>query len=281
MQENSNYVLSIIVVNWNAAAITEDCLNSIVSNKYYLENPGKIELILVDNNSIDDSVRKLTEKFSDIDFILNKENLGYAIACNQGMKTAKGKYCLLLGNDTILKENALSGCIDYLENNSDCGAVGCRLVYPDGGLQGNCKRFPKFKNGFFTYLSLHKYNFDYDMLWFDYAKTMEVDQIATTFLMIRNELARKIGFFDEQYRIMYNDVDLCRKIWDSGYKIVFLHDIEIIHHGSHSTKRADYKIRKIMYKDIIRFYRNNFGIAAYVMYPIMFVRLFIITYFLK
>jgi GT2 family glycosyltransferase len=148
-------------------------------------------------------------------------------------------------------------------------------------LQGNCKRFPKFKNGFFAYLSLHRFNFDYDMVWFDYAKTMEVDQIATTFLMIRNELSRKIGIFNEQYRIMYNDVDLCRRIWDSGYKIVFLHDIEIVHHGSHSTKRADYKIRKIMYKDIIRFYRNNFGIAAYVMYPIMFVRLFIITYFLK
>lgn len=279
MQENNNYILSIVIVNWNANKLTANCLKSIFTNSFYLNNNNKIEVILIDNNSFDNSVEDLSYKFPETKIISNNENLGYAVACNQGMKISKGKYVLLLGNDTELVDNVLYECTDFLEQNSECGAVGCRLVYPDGRLQGNCKRFPKLKNAFFTYLSLNKLNYDYDMLWFDYNKTIEVDQIATTYLMVRNELLKRIGYFDEQYKILYNDVDLCKKIRDSNYKIYFYHKPEIIHVGSHSTRKAGFKIRKIMYKDILKYYIKNFGFFAYFLYPILYVRLYLITIF--
>jgi GT2 family glycosyltransferase len=200
MQENNNYILTIVIVNWNSKQLTLECLESIYANKFFNDKPGKIEIILIDNNSSDNSVAELSKRFPKISIISNKENCGYAIACNQGMKIAEGKYVLLLGNDTILKENSLSECINFLESNKSCGAVGCRLIYPDGTLQGNCKKFPKFRNAFYTYLSLNKMNFDYDMEWFDYVSTIEVDQISTTFLMVRNDILKKIGYFDEQYK---------------------------------------------------------------------------------
>jgi len=281
MPENNNYILSIVIVNWNSKQVTIDCLKSVFCNSLFLENSKKTEIILIDNNSSDDSVAELEKHFSDITIISNKENYGYAIACNQGMKIAKGKYVLLLGNDTVLKNDTLSVCVDFLEKKTDCGAVGCRLVYPDGRLQGNCKKFPTIKNAFYTYLSLNKLNYDYDMLWFGYDKTMKVDQVATTFLMIRNEILKKIGYFDEQYKILYNDVDLCKKIWDSGSKIYFLHAAETVHIGSHSTKKADYKVRKIMYGDILRYYRKNFGFNANFLIPIIVVRLLIVSIFKK
>jgi|WetSurMetagenome_2_1015567.scaffolds.fasta_scaffold06534_6 GT2 family glycosyltransferase len=278
MQENNNYILSIVIVNWNSKQFTLECLESIYVNKFFIERPERIEIILIDNNSSDDSVPELSNRFPKISIISNNENYGYAIACNQGMKIARGKYVLLLGNDTALKENALSECINFLGSNENCGAVGCRLIYPDGTLQGNCKKFPKFKNALYTYLSLDKLNFDYDMLWFDYASTIEVDQISTTFLMVRNDILKKIGYFDEQYKILYNDVDLCKKIWNCGYSIYFLHTAETIHFGSHSTQKAGYKVRKIMYFDILRYYRNKFGYRAYLLYPILVFRLFFVSF---
>ncbi len=279
MQGNNNYILSIVIVNWNANKLTANCLKSIFTNSFYLNNNKKIEVILIDNNSFDNSVEDLSSKFPETKIISNNENLGYAVACNQGMKISKGKYVLLLGNDTELVDNVLYECTDFLEQNSECGAVGCRLVYPDGRLQGNCKRFPKLKNAFFTYLSLNKLNYDYDMLWFDYNKTIEVDQIATTYLMVRNELLKRIGYFDEQYKILYNDVDLCKKIRESNYKIYFYHKPEVIHIGSQSTRKAGFKIREMMYKDILKYYIKNFGFFAYFLYPILYFRLFLITIF--
>jgi GT2 family glycosyltransferase len=276
MQENNSHLLSIVIVNWNAEKLTTECIKSIYGNKFYTSNSDKVEIILIDNGSTEKSLAELKDNFTGINLISNEENLGYAVACNQGMKIAKGKYILLLGNDTILKDNSLSVCVDFLENNDIGGAVGCRIVYPDGELQGNCKKFPRLKNAFYTYLSLNKLNYDYDMLWFDYNKTMEVEQIATTFLMIRNDLLKKIGYFDEQYRILYNDVDLCKRIWDSGKKIFFLHTAEIIHHGCHSTKRADFKIRRIMYGDIFRYFRTSFGIGAEMLRPILMLRLILV-----
>ena len=279
--ENNNKILSIVIVNWNAVNPTLECLESIYNDDLFKENSGRIEIILIDNNSNDNSVPVIKEKFPSVNLISNKENLGYAIACNRGMKIAKGKYVLLLGNDTVLKHGALSECFNFLENNENCGAAGCRLVYPNGRLQGNCKRFPKFKNAFYTYLSLNKLNRDYDMAWFDYNSTIEVDQIATTFLMIRNELLKKIGYFNESFKMLYNDVDLCKKIYGNGFEIFFIHTAEVIHAGSHSTNRANFKVRRMMYGDIYRYFRSNFGLKAVLLLPVLLFRFLIVSAFKK
>jgi len=281
MQEDNNLILSVILVNWNSKSTTIDCVNSILKDKLFVNSPGKAEIILIDNNSSDGSQEEIIELFPQIRLIANKENTGYAKACNQGLKIAKGKFVLLLGNDTVLKNDALYKTVEFLENRRNSGAAGCRLVYPDGRLQGNCKKFPKLINAFNTYLSLNKLNYDYDMLWFGYDKTVEVDQIATTFLMIRKDVLDKTGGFDEQYKILYNDVDLCKRIWNAGYKIYFNHAVEIEHIGSHSTNKAGFKVRKIMYDDIFRYYRNNFGIKAIFLWPVLKARLMIVSIFKK
>ena len=233
---NSELLLTIVIVSWNSCRQTLECLESLYTDTINEPLKDKTEIIVIDNNSHDNTVREIQNNFPEIILIRNNTNTGYAPASNQGMRIAKGKYTLLLGSDTVVKKNSLRLCIEYLETHPECGAAGCRLFYSDGSQQGNCKKFPTLKNAFFTYLSLDKLNYNYDMKWFNYDKTIEVDQIATTFLMIRSDILKDIDYFDERFRIMYNDVDLCRRIWGTGKKIVLLHTAEIFHHGSFSTK---------------------------------------------
>jgi hypothetical protein len=270
-------ILSIVIVNWNSRKETLKCLNSIHNISDYRILQNNSEIILVDNYSSDGSVIEIKQKYPDIILVENKINEGYAKAANQGMEITKGKYVLLLGNDTELKDGSLENCINFLDKNNQTGAVGAKLFFPDGGLQGNCKRFPTLKNAFYTYLSLDRLNQDYDMASFKYDEQLKVDQIATTFLMIRRNVLKLVNYFDSQYKILYNDVDLCKKIYNAGYNIYFLPEAVAFHHGSHSTRKAGFKVRKIMYEDIFRYYKNNFGFRAYFLLPVLIIRLLIVS----
>jgi GT2 family glycosyltransferase len=273
-------ILSVVIVNWNSRELTMKCLES----AFKISDTGKIkpEIIVIDNGSTDDSAQKIKEKFPGVFLIENTKNEGYAVAANQGMKISEGKYVLLLGNDTELCENSLLNCVRFLDENPGTGAVGAALLYPDGNIQkGNCKKFPALKNAFFTYLSFNRFNRDYDMADFDYQENKRIDQIATTFLMIRNEILQKISYFGVQYKILYNDVDLCKKIYNCGYNIYFIHNANACHQGSHSTKKADFKIRWIMYTDILKYYTNNFGLSAYLLFPVLLIRFLLVTLFKK
>lgn len=116
-------ILSIIIVNWNSKELTKNCIESIfcASNERLYTN--EFEVILVDNGSIDSSTDYFRSIEENVKVIYNNTNLGYAPACNQGMKIAAGRYILLLGNDTLVRDNALEKCVEFLEqhNNARCG----------------------------------------------------------------------------------------------------------------------------------------------------------------
>lgn len=176
-----------------------------------------------------------------------------------------------------LTKGALETSIAYLESNPGTGAIGCKLLNLDGTIQNSVKKFPRLRNAFFTYLSLAKLNRDYDMSEFNYEVTKEVEQIAATYLMISKNVLDDVGLFDESYGILYNDVDLCFRMYQKGYKLHFLHTCSVLHHGSHSTKQAGFALRKKMYGDIYRYYKSNFGFKAKFLYPILAVRLLIVS----
>ena len=181
--------LSIVIANWNTRSLIEECLTSIFET-----TPAdglNYEIIVIDNASSDGSREYLRGLEDKITLIENSVNLGYAKACNQGMKASSGKYILLLGSDTIMLENTLKECVSFLDNNNEAGAVACRLLNPDGTVQNSLKKFPKLKNAFYTYLSFNKLNREYDMADFDYSQTCTVEQAAATFLMIKK--AKKSG----------------------------------------------------------------------------------------
>lgn len=268
--------VSVIIVSWNTEDLIKDCVNSVLEN--LRKEFEKYEVIVIDNASTDNSPAWLRNQ-KNIYFIENKENLGYAAACNQGIDSSSGEYLLFLGSDTKMLPGTITQCLKFLQTHPEAGAVSCKLLNPDGTTQNSVKRFPKFHNAVFTYLSLDFLNKKYNMANFGYDQIAEVEQADGTFLMVRRKVIEIIGSFDEQYKILYNDVDLCKRIRENAYKIYFLHNCSIIHHGSRSTGKADFKVRKIMYGDIYRYYRNNFGFKAKFLYPILVFRLLLVSAF--
>ena len=266
--------LSIIITSWNTRDLLQGALDSMVTH------PPRVpyEIIVVDNDSDDGSGDMVERAYPMVRLLRNPRNEGFARANNQGAAMAAGRALLLLGSDVVLIDDSIQRMYDHLMAHDDIGALGCRFLSPDRTVQQSCRRFPRLRDGILTYLSLHSLAGSYNMRGFDYYQSRDVDQLAATCLMIRKPVLAQIGLFDERYAILYNDVDLCLRIRRAGWRICYLADAEIIHHGSQSTSRATPAVRLEMYRNILVYYSRTFGIPAIVtLLPILGVRLAIVN----
>ncbi len=260
--------LSIIITSWNTERLLRACLTSIAN----FPPSCPFETIVVDNASKDGSVKMIRSEFPSVTLIEYPKNSGYAGGNNIGFQRSSGEYILLLGSDTEVTENAIQQMMEYLDFRKETGIVSCRLHYPNGEIQRSCKRFPTVLNAVAMYCSLHFLNKNYLMTKFDHLSIREVDQPDATCVIIKRE-ALDTFIFDEQYSILYNDVDLCQRVKRKGWKIVFLPDAVVMHHGSQSTKQASPNVRLVMYQNILRYYQSYFGLPArIILAPILFIR---------
>ncbi|MQY64227.1 MAG: glycosyltransferase, partial [Calditrichaeota bacterium] len=129
-------ILSVIVVSYNVRDFVKQCLTSL-SRAYF---DGRVETILVDNDSYDGTVEMVQRRFPQVLVIQNSENRGFAAAANQGIAASSGEMVLLLNPDTILEEQTLQVLVDYLREHPDVGCVGPKILNSDGSLQQACKR---------------------------------------------------------------------------------------------------------------------------------------------
>lgn len=266
--------VSIIITSWNTRTYLSQTLASLRS----AVPPGCAEIIVVDNGSVDGSPAMVASDFPEVRLLRNTRNEGFARANNQGYEISGGTFILLLGSDTLMRERTLETMAAYLDTHPSAGAVSCRLLNPDGTPQMSCRRFPRLRDAVATYLSLHRLARDYTYRDFDFARTQDVDQPAASCLMIRRTVIEATGLFDERYTILYNDVDLCRRIRAAGWSITYLGNAEIVHHGSVSTNQATPEIRLEMYRNILRYYVAGYGwMARLVLTPILLVRLLAVT----
>ncbi len=232
--------LSIIIVNWKVKDLLEKCLQSIFEQTKNIS----FEVFVVDNNSGDGSVEMVREKFPQVDLTASQENLGFAKGNNLAIKKSRGRYILLLNPDTEILENALEKMVRFMDANQDCGIAGCKLLNPDLSLQPSVRAFPDLASQIFILLKLHhlfpysKTMYKYLVQNFDYGKTQEVDQVMGAFMMIRREVAEKIGLLDENFWIWFEEVDFCKRAKIAGFKILYTPEAKIIHHFGQSFKQA-------------------------------------------
>jgi len=228
--------VSIIMLCWNNSQFTKDCVN-----RLYEVTPEGFELILIDNNSKDNTwevIQELQKKYPNIQAIRNKENKGFAKGCNQGLKIAKGEYICYLNNDIIPQWGWLERMIDCLENNSKVGIVGARLYFNqnDKGIWNIQHAGITFKNGEPEHIG----RYQEDKL----VRSIGVEEVEATTgacMLVRKKLAK----FNENYiRGYYEDVDLCLKARELGYIIVINHEAKLIHFEGKSqdiAKKEDSK----------------------------------------
>ena len=230
--------LSIIIVNFNSKQLLEQCLFSV-----YKAITGIVcEIIVVDNNSSDGSNGYLQLKFPEAKFIFNNENLGFAKACNQGLDQASGNYVLLLNPDTILREDCFQKCISFFETNKDAGAIGVRMVNGKGKFLKESKRgFPSpaasfFKLfGFATLFPKSKTFASYYLGHLPEKENNPINVLSGAFMMIKKEVLKETGGFDESFFMYGEDIDLSYRIIQAGFKNYYLGEITITHFKGGST----------------------------------------------
>ncbi|HEY7752021.1 MAG TPA: glycosyltransferase family 2 protein, partial [Ignavibacteriaceae bacterium] len=218
--------LSIIIVNYNVKEFLQNLLHSIEKAS---SNISK-EIIIVDNASEDGSVELIKQKFSSVNMIENKTNLGFGKANNQALKIAKGEYILLINPDTIVSEDTFHTLLNFFNSNPEAGLAGCKILNPDGTLQLACRRsFPGPWTSFCKVTGLSnlfpnsKIFARYNLTYLDENLTYEVDAISGSFMMMRRDVYEKAGGFDEQFFMYGEDLDLCYRIKEVGYKVFYVH----------------------------------------------------------
>lgn len=256
--------LSVVIINYNVRHFLEQCLFSVT--KAINLNGLTAEVIVIDNNSSDGSLEYLIPKFPSLQFVANKENTGFAKACNQGLEIAQGKYILFLNPDTLVPEDCFEKCISFLEANPDAGSLGIKMLDGKGSYLKESKRaFPSPQTSFFKLSGLtslfprSRLFSNYYLGHLDENKNHEADVLAGAFMMIRKEVLEKTGGFDEIFFMYGEDIDLSYRIQKAGFKNYYFADSYILHFKGESTKKNSLNYVRLFYKAMSIFVRKHYG----------------------
>lgn len=215
--------------------MTARCIESV-----YASTLTEVEVIVVDNGSADSASLQLQEQFSAVRIIRNAQNRGFAPAANQGLLAALGRTLVVLNNDTTVRSGALDRLRRALEEHPSAGAVAGQLLNPDGSLQPSGEPLPSLWR---TLLSeFTNYRWDAHKFYWrgrSFADVHSVPMASGACLALRREALEDIGLFDEHYFFYYEDADLCRRLAERGWKILYWPTAQIVHEwgataGQHS-----------------------------------------------
>lgn len=252
--------LSVIIVNHNTKQLTNQTISSIIENTHRLE----YEILVVDNSTDKDEACSYVD--SKVRLITDVKNNGFGNACNIGSKIAKGKYLLFLNSDTMIKDNSLSKCFEYISKHKQIGVLGVRVLLENGTLDHGCKRgFPTPQSAMYYYLKLdkkypgsEKYG-SYRQTFLDEMETNEVDSVSGAFLMISKNLFYELNGFDEDFFMYGEDLDLCFRAKEKGYKVIYYAEAEIIHlKGQSGLHKSSKTVIYHFYNAMIIFYNKHY-----------------------
>ena len=203
--------LSIIIVSYNVKYYLEQCLRSV--ERATAQMP--VQIWVVDNASTDGTLDYLRPRFPHVHFIANQDNRGFSAANNQAIRLSTSQYVLLLNPDTIVGEDVLQGCMDFLDAHPQAGATGVRMLNADGSFAPESRRgvptpFTSFckMSGLCRLFPRSKVFGRYYMRYLDVEQPNEIDIISGAFIMIRRQALDEIGLLDERFFMYGEDVDL-------------------------------------------------------------------------
>jgi GT2 family glycosyltransferase len=231
--------LSVIILCWNDRRVIADCLQSIYENTYETE----FEVIVSDNGSTDGSIDFIRRNHPQVKVIENGRNLRFAKGNNVAISASAGEYVLILNPDTIIRDRALDKIIGFADNHQQVGAFGCRVLNSDGSYQTSARPFASLRSEWIVALHLRwlgrLWNLGSGDAYPDWKGETErqVDWISGCFMLVRANILKQLGGFDEQFFYYYEDMDLCRRIRQAGYSIIYTPQAEIIHLKGQSTNQ--------------------------------------------
>jgi N-acetylglucosaminyl-diphospho-decaprenol L-rhamnosyltransferase len=256
--------LSIIIINYRSADFTRKCLQSIRANAREMA----LEIIVIDNASHDECGQIVRTEFPEVVFIQSEENLGFAGANNLGAARSQGRFLLFLNPDTEVQGTALQSLFHALESTPDAAMVGGRLLNSDLSVQTtSITAFPSIINQTFGAESLRR-RFPKSALWGmralfeDHAEPVSVDAISGACMMIRREVFAAVQGFTSEYFMYAEDLDLCLKVSQAGWKVRYVPDAVVVHHGGQSSSsRPESNYAAIMIREsMAQFMKRHNGL---------------------
>jgi N-acetylglucosaminyl-diphospho-decaprenol L-rhamnosyltransferase len=231
--------LSIVILCWNDLKVIADCLASIYSGTHATD----FEVIVSDNGSTDGSLEFIRKDYPQVRLIENGRNLRFAKGNNVAIRASHGEYVLILNPDTIIHDGTLDKLTVFANSHPEAGAFGCKVLNSDGSIQECVRPLPTVRSewcaalglGALAYLSEWFHPGVYTHWKGDTERT--VGWLAGCFILVRGDLLKRLGGFDEQFFYYFEDTDLCWRIWDSGNSILYTPSVAITHLGGQSTNR--------------------------------------------
>jgi GT2 family glycosyltransferase len=240
--------LSVIIVSYRTPGLVERCLTTLFHEAGNLN----LEVFVVDNDSRDETVDRVRTSFPAVRVVSLTRNVGFGAANNVALREATGRYWVLLNSDAFLHPGALQAAIRHMEETPSAGAGGARLLSEDGDWQPSAWQFPSPLNDFLLLSGLaarfprSRFFNRMTRRWANPLVATQAEWVPGAFMILRPQAMRDIGLlFDEAFFLYYEEVDLCRRLRNAGYQIWYWPDVEVVHLGGESAKRAGAPVQEL------------------------------------
>jgi hypothetical protein len=233
--------LSIIILNYKNKGLTLNCIKSIKEADL---TDLKYEIIVIDNASNDNLGEILSWQFPTVKFIQNEKNIGYGRGNNLGLARAQGEYVVIMNPDTLAFPDTFKILYQYMQANPQVGVCGPKQYNPDRSVQPSCYRWHTLLTPFYRRTFLGKFRFAqkdlqrFLMKDFDKQSISEVDWLLGSFLFLRAKAGQAVGYYDPRYFLYFEDTDLCRRMWQKGWQVVYNPEAAVIHNHNRASART-------------------------------------------
>lgn len=252
--------LSIVIVNYRTRAALLECLASLEADAAGLET----ETVVVDNDSRDGTPETLAERRPQVRVLVNRENVGYARAVNQGITATTGAYVLVMNPDCLVRPGTLRALIGQLGGQPRCAIAGPRIFNPDGTLEYSARGFPEAMTFLFNRYSLmtklfprNRWSRRYLLSDWDHASVRDVDWVTGACMMVRRAAIEQVGGMDEAFFMFNEDVDWCRRMRLAGWTITYVPSAEILHHVGASRGPVTARVIVERHRGMIHYFRKH------------------------
>ena len=253
--------LSVLIVNYKAGPLLRECLQSI----YTGQEGVSLEGIVIDNASPLEDVAFIPGEFPQVKLAVNRHNLGFSRAYNQAIRQARGEFLLLLNPDTTVHPGALSALVSFMKKTPDCGALGAKLLNPDGSVQLSCRNFPSHRTALFSRHSLltrlfprNRFSQEYLLSGLDHESPHQVEWVSGACLLTRRKVVEEVGLLDEGYFMYAEDVDWCYRMSQAGWKTYYCPEAVVSHHVGQSSQTRPFRSLIARHRSMWHFYRKHY-----------------------
>jgi GT2 family glycosyltransferase len=250
--------LSIVVVSWNTSELLHACLASVEQLGVDLA----WEALVIDNGSTDGSPELVEREFPTVRLIRNRQNLGFARACNQGIAASTGRYVLLLNSDAVLLERSAERMVALLDAHRSAAVVGGLLLHPDGRFQSSYADFPTLRSELLLASGLSRWLLRPTFPSYGPAESVslrQVDWVGGALLLVRRTALERVGLLDERFYMYVEEVDWCLRFKQAGWQVLFLPAARALHHGGASARLRPEPIRARLYWSKWLYFRKHHG----------------------